>query len=75
MYRLSLIHILTRFFAGDPNGGLFVTGGYAVYMFGFPAVALAMTLLAKPENRKAVAGVLGSAALTAICLLYTSRCV
>lgn len=57
---------LTRFFAGDPNGGLFVTGGYAVYMFGFPAVALAMTLLAKPENRKAVAGVLGSAALTAI---------
>ena len=57
---------LTRFFAGVPNGGLFVTGGYAVYMFGFPAVALAMTLLAKPENRKAVAGVLGSAALTAI---------
>lgn len=57
---------LTRFFAGDPNGGLFVTGGYAVYMFGFPAVALAMIRLAKPENRKAVAGVLGSAALTAI---------
>ena len=57
---------LTRFFAGDPNGGLFVTGGYAVYMFGFPAVALAMIRLAKLENRKAVAGVLGSAALTAI---------
>ena len=57
---------LTRFFAGDPNGGLFVTGGYAVYMFGFPAVALAMIRLAKPENRKAVAGVLGSAALTAV---------
>lgn len=35
-------------------------------MFGFPAVALAMIRLAKPENRKAVAGVLGSAALTAI---------
>lgn len=57
---------LTRFFAGDPNGGLFVTGGYAVYMFGFPAVALAMIKLAKPQNKKAVAGVLVSAALTAI---------
>lgn len=57
---------LTRFFAGDPNGGLFTTGGYVVYMFGFPAVALAMTKLAKPENRKAVGGILASAALTAI---------
>ena len=45
---------------------MFVTGGYAVYIFGFPGVALAMIRLAKPENRKAVAGVLGSAALTAI---------
>lgn len=57
---------LTRFFAGDPNGGMFVTGGYAVYMFGFPAVALAMVRAAKPKNRKAVGGVLFSAAITAI---------
>jgi PTS system N-acetylglucosamine-specific IIC component len=57
---------LTRFFAGDPDGGMFVTGGYAVYMFGFPAVALAMVVAAKRKNRKAVGGILFSAALTAI---------
>ncbi len=34
-------------------------------MFGLPGAALAMILAAKPERRKAVAGVLGSAAFTA----------
>ncbi|HYE81104.1 MAG TPA: PTS transporter subunit EIIC [Clostridia bacterium] len=55
---------LTRFFAGDPNGGMFMAGGYVVCMFGLPAVCLAMVMAAKKQNRKAVTGILLSAALT-----------
>nr|WP_263326895.1 PTS transporter subunit EIIC [Neobacillus sp. Marseille-Q6967] len=55
---------LTRFFAGDPNGGMFTAGGYAVLMFGLPAVCFAIIRAAKKENRKAVSGILISAALT-----------
>lgn len=55
---------LWRFFAGDPNAGTFMTGFYPIFVFGMPAAALAMYRCAKPENRKAVGGVLFSAALT-----------
>ncbi|QZY56432.1 N-acetylglucosamine-specific PTS transporter subunit IIBC [Crassaminicella profunda] len=56
---------LGRFFAGDPNAGLFMTGFFPVMMFGLPAAALAMYTTAKKENKKAVGGALLSVAFTA----------
>ncbi|GKS81326.1 PTS acetylglucosamine transporter subunit IIB [Ligilactobacillus pabuli] len=56
---------LLRYYAGDPNGGMFTAGGYAVTMIALPFVCLAMYKAAKPEKRKAVSGLLISAALTA----------
>ncbi|MFM2483938.1 N-acetylglucosamine-specific PTS transporter subunit IIBC [Celerinatantimonas yamalensis] len=55
---------LNRFFAGDPNAGLFMTGFYPVMMFGLPAAAAAMYTTAKSENRRKVAGLLFGVALT-----------
>jgi PTS system N-acetylglucosamine-specific IIC component len=56
---------LKRFFAGDPTAGKFMSGFFPVMMFGLPAACLAMYQTAKTERRKAVAGLLGSMALTA----------
>jgi len=56
---------LHRFFAGDPTAGTFMTGFFPVMMFGLPAACLAMYRAARPENRKAVGGLLFSMALTA----------
>jgi PTS system N-acetylglucosamine-specific IIC component len=56
---------LNRFFAGDPSAGAFMAGFFPVMMFGLPAACLAMYRAAKPENKKTVAGVLLSMALTA----------
>lgn len=55
---------LHRFFAGDPSAGIFMAGFYPVMMFGLPAIALAMYNVAKPEYKKAVAGVFLSVGLT-----------
>ena len=55
---------MTRFFAGDPTAGIFLTGGFPVMMFGLPAVAFAIYRTAKPENRPKIAGALASMALT-----------
>ncbi|CAH2214649.1 N-acetylglucosamine-specific PTS transporter subunit IIBC [Tepidibacter aestuarii] len=55
---------LNRFFAGDPNSGLFMTGFFPVMMFGLPAAALAMYTCAKKENKKAVGGMLLSVGFT-----------
>ncbi|MBN2899461.1 MAG: PTS transporter subunit EIIC [Clostridia bacterium] len=55
---------LGRFFAGDPNAGIFMAGFYPVMMFGLPAAALAIYTTAKKENRAAVAGMLFSVAFT-----------
>ena len=46
------------------TAGTFMTGKFPFMMFGLPAAALAMYHEAKPENKKVVAGILGSAALT-----------
>jgi PTS system N-acetylglucosamine-specific IIC component len=46
------------------EGGLFMTGFFPIMMFGLPAAALAMYTTAKPENKKMVAGVMFSAAVT-----------
>lgn len=55
---------LNRFFAGDPTAGIFMAGFYLMMMFGLPAAVLAMYRCARPENRKAIAGMLASVAFT-----------
>lgn len=54
---------LTRFFAGDPTAGAFMSGFFPVMMFGLPAACLAMYHEALPERKKAVGGMLFSLAL------------
>ena len=56
---------LNRFFAGDRSAGAFMSGFFPVMMFGLPAACFAMYRSARPERRKAVAGMLISMALTA----------
>jgi hypothetical protein len=50
---------LHRFFAGDPTAGGFMTGFFPIMMFALPAACLAMIHTARPERRKAIAGLLG----------------
>lgn len=47
------------------TAGTFMTGKFPFMMFGLPAAALAIYHEAKPERKKYVAGIMGSAALTA----------
>ena len=56
---------LTRYFAGDPKGGQFMTGMFPMMMFGLPAACLAMYRNALPERRKLMGGIFLSLALTA----------
>lgn len=49
---------LTRYFAGDPASGMFMTGFFPIMMFGLPAACLAMITAAKKEKKKEVAGML-----------------
>ncbi|WP_149548289.1 PTS transporter subunit EIIC [Streptomyces marokkonensis] len=55
---------LNRFFAGDPDAGLFMSGFFPIMMFGLPAAAIAIAHAARPERRKAVMGMMISLALT-----------
>ncbi len=55
-----------RYFAGDPTAGLFMASEFPIMLFGLPAACLAMTLRAQTIKRKAVAGIMLSAALTSI---------
>lgn len=54
---------IARYLYGDPTAGN-LAGGYLFKMWGLPAAAVAMWHMAKPENKKKVAGVMISAALT-----------
>ncbi|MCA5891968.1 PTS transporter subunit EIIC [Isoptericola sp. NEAU-Y5] len=54
---------IARFLHGDPTAGTFMTGFFPIMMFALPAAALAIIHTAKPQNRKVIAGVMGSAAL------------
>ncbi|GGE22002.1 PTS acetylglucosamine transporter subunit IIB [Marinithermofilum abyssi] len=56
---------LSRFFAGDPTAGSFMAGFYPILMFALPTACFAILHEAKPSQRKAISGVLISAALTA----------
>ncbi|MCF6525605.1 PTS transporter subunit EIIC [Streptomyces sp. JJ36] len=61
----DLVHgDITRFFAGDPSAGQFMSGFFPIMMFGLPAAALAIAHTARPERRKAVTGMMISLALT-----------
>lgn len=55
-----------RYFGGDPTAGSFMAAEYAMMLFGLPAAAFAIYRRAKPDRRKAIAGVMFAAALTAI---------
>jgi len=48
------------------QGGLFMTGFFPIMMFGLPAAALAMYVTAKDKNKKAIGGIMLSAALTSL---------
>ncbi|MBT4792145.1 MAG: PTS glucose transporter subunit IIBC [Halobacteriovoraceae bacterium] len=54
---------LARYVSGDPTAGN-LAGGYLFKMFGLPAAAIAIWHSAKPENKKQVAGIMISGALT-----------
>jgi PTS system N-acetylglucosamine-specific IIC component len=55
---------IARFLNGDPTAGAFMTGFFPIMMFALPAAALAIWHEAKPAHRKAVGGIMLSAALT-----------
>lgn len=55
---------LTRFFAGDPTAGAYMTGFFPIMMFGLPGAAIAMARCARPENRKVIMSIMLSGALT-----------
>lgn len=55
---------IARFMSGDRTAGFFMSGYFPIMMFGLPAACLAMYNNARPENKKAVAGLLLSMALT-----------
>jgi len=51
---------ITRYFAGDPSAGLFLSGFFPIMMFGLPAACLAM--IRHAQFPKVAAGILLSAA-------------
>ena len=56
---------IPRFLAGDPTAGASMTGFFPIMMFALPAAALAIWHEARPAHKKAVGGIMLSAALTA----------
>ncbi len=54
---------IPRFLAGDPTAGAFMTGFFPIMMFALPAAALAIWHEAKLKHKKAVGGIMLSAAL------------
>ncbi len=57
---------ISRFMAGDKTAGIFTTGFYPIFMFGLPAACLAIYKNAFEQNKKKVAGILFSMALTSL---------
>ena len=55
---------IQRFLHGDPTAGAFMTGFFPIMMFALPAAALAIWHEARPAQKKAVGGIMLSAALT-----------
>lgn len=60
----KLVHgDIQRYFAGDPTAGI-LSGAFLFKMWGLPAAAIAIWQSARPERKKAVGGIMFSAALT-----------
>ncbi|TGE39619.1 PTS glucose transporter subunit IICBA [Desulfosporosinus fructosivorans] len=57
---------MARYFAGDKTAGRFMVGLFPYMIFGLPAAALAMIHEARADRRKAISGLLISAALTSM---------
>jgi N-acetylglucosamine PTS system EIICBA or EIICB component len=55
---------IARFLHHDPTAGGFMTGFFPIMMFALPAAALAIWHEARPAHKKAVGGIMLSAALT-----------
>jgi PTS system N-acetylglucosamine-specific IIC component len=55
---------LHRFFAGDPDAGVYMAGFYPVMMFGLPSLALALYLKTPKSQRNRAGAILGGVALT-----------
>jgi PTS system N-acetylglucosamine-specific IIC component len=55
---------LHRFFAGDPEAGVYMAGFYVIMMFGLPAMALAIYLTTPKAQRKKAGAILAGVALT-----------
>ena len=55
---------LTRFFAGDPEAGIFMAGWYFIMLFGLPAAAYAMYREANPDQKASTGAVMGSSGFT-----------
>jgi PTS system N-acetylglucosamine-specific IIC component len=55
---------LDRFFAGDPQAGLFMAGWFFIMMFGLPAACYAMYRQADPDEKRSTRGIMGSAGFT-----------
>ncbi|WP_304451676.1 PTS transporter subunit EIIC [Nocardiopsis sp. YSL2] len=56
---------ITRYLAGDPTAGTFLSGFFPVLMFGLPGAALAMWLAAPKARRAQIGSIMIPAALTA----------
>ena len=55
-----------RYFAGDPTAGRFMASEFPIMLFGLPAACIAMYLRAPENRKKAIAGIMLTAALTSI---------
>lgn len=55
---------LNRYFAGDPEAGLFMAGWYIIMMFGLPAAAYAMYRAADDDQKKATSAIMGATGFT-----------
>ncbi|MEO6081504.1 MAG: PTS transporter subunit EIIC [Umezawaea sp.] len=55
---------INRFLAHDLTAGTFQTGFFPIFMFALPAAAFAIWQTARPSQKKIIAGIMGSAALT-----------
>lgn len=55
---------INRYFAGDPEAGLFMAGWFIIMMFGLPAAAYAMYRASDPDQRKPTSAMMGATGFT-----------
>lgn len=57
---------MSRFLAGDPTAGAFLSMFFVIMIFGIPGAAMAMYKTAYPENKEEVKGLVDSGILTSV---------